>query len=696
MLDDITVDLVGSSITVDVDDIDAGTTDNCGSVTLTPDTFTFDCSNIGPNMVNVTVTDDSGNTTNCSATITVVDMTMVNCVTVGDTTVFLDDTGMANITPDLIDGGSSTGCGGTPILSVTPIFAGCNNLGFPLTVTLTVSDASGNSATCTATVEVMDTIAPTIMIDDITIECEEFGIADFGTPIVTDNCDQSFPPSVTIVSDSTDLNVCGIGTLVRIITAVDNMNNTTIDTQYVEIEGPDTPFGLSNISFPAMDTTLTCEAAQNGLLFTGTVGIDLTGVDCSLITIDSTTITTSTVGCPDTLEKTWTIVDSCQFDNAGAGVFSFTQTIIVVDTLAPVITGPIAQGDTIFAPADLTTCTASLVLGGSVTDCSSFTVTNNSPFADDNNSADASGEYEVGTTNITITATDQCGNTSSYDYVVVVEDTTALSFMCVKLFLDIPDTLTIPVLAEDYLILNGFDCEDPDLLVATYTFGDFNDTLVVADCSFLQAGMGAGDTTYFVYVYYDGVFIDSCKTLLTIEDPNGFCPTTLTRANITGNIHTVKGEALPNTYVRLEGSPMDDMSDTAGDYSFMDMPTGGSYRIVPTNDTDHKRGVSTLDLILIQRHILGIAPFDQAHQYVAADINASGSISGVDVVELRKLILGKVSHFANNTSFRMLDDRQEFDRPEDALVSAKEYKMVPVFNHHIRANFTGVKVGDVN
>jgi hypothetical protein len=55
---------------------------------------------------------------------------------------------------------------------------------------------------------------------------------------------------------------------------------------------------------------------------------------------------------------------------------------------------------------------------------------------------------------------------------------------------------------------------------------------------------------------------------------------------------------------------------------------------------DFDNGVSTLDLVLIQRHILDIAPFTSAYKGIAADMNATESVTGSDVVELRKLVLG--------------------------------------------------------
>jgi predicted extracellular nuclease len=68
----VTVTLVNGSATITAADINNGSHDECGSVTLAASKTTFDCSNIGANTVTLTVTDASGNTATCSATVTVV------------------------------------------------------------------------------------------------------------------------------------------------------------------------------------------------------------------------------------------------------------------------------------------------------------------------------------------------------------------------------------------------------------------------------------------------------------------------------------------------------------------------------------------------------------------------------------------------------------------------------------------------
>ena len=65
--------------------------------------------------------------------------------------------------------------------------------------------------------------------------------------------------------------------------------------------------------------------------------------------------------------------------------------------------------------------------------------------------------------------------------------------------------------------------------------------------------------------------------------------------------------------------------------------------------------MSTLDLVDIQRHLLGLDPLDSPYKMIAADANNSESLTAIDLVEIRKLILGLYLEFPNNASWRFVD-----------------------------------------
>ncbi len=56
-------------------------------------------------------------------------------------------------------------------------------------------------------------------------------------------------------------------------------------------------------------------------------------------------------------------------------------------------------------------------------------------------------------------------------------------------------------------------------------------------------------------------------------------------------------------------------------------------------------GLSVLDLVLIQKHILKMKEFDDCIQYIAADANENGVVDSNDVKILRKIILGSLNPY---------------------------------------------------
>lgn len=69
----------------------------------------------------------------------------------------------------------------------------------------------------------------------------------------------------------------------------------------------------------------------------------------------------------------------------------------------------------------------------------------------------------------------------------------------------------------------------------------------------------------------------------------------------------------------------------------------GSGLLSPLPDKSYlsqMEGVSTFDLVLISKHVLGIEPFLNPFQLIAADENNSGSVTTFDLNEIRRLLLG--------------------------------------------------------
>jgi gliding motility-associated-like protein len=166
-----------------VTDIDNGSTDNCSVQNMVLDITSFDCSNVGPNTVILTVTDVNGNANTATAQVTVID-NIAPIMATQDITVYLDATGMAVITDTDIDNGSTDNCA-IQSYSVDISSFNCNDLGTN-TVILAATDVNGNVNSASAIVTVLDTITPVITCPAAFSDCgPEITIPDV---ITTDNC----------------------------------------------------------------------------------------------------------------------------------------------------------------------------------------------------------------------------------------------------------------------------------------------------------------------------------------------------------------------------------------------------------------------------------------------------------------------------------------------------------------------------
>ena len=130
---------------------------------------------------------------------------------------------------------------------------------------------------------------------------------------------------------------------------------------------------------------------------------------------------------------------------------------------------------------------------------------------------------------------------------------------------------------------------------------------------------------------------------------------------ISGHIMTELNSAVKGVEVKAvlgQGSPLQVVTPESGDFSFS-INNGSQVSIIPGKNTGFSNGVSTADLIDIQRHVLQKKALDSKYKMIAADVNGNGRIEGLDVLELRKLVLNPSGVFANNTSWRFYDTKTD-------------------------------------
>jgi hypothetical protein len=297
---------------------------------------------------------------------------------------------------------------------------------------------------------------------------------------------------------------------------------------------------------------------------------------------------------------------------------------------------------------------------------------------------------------IFVTGTDGCGNDVSCDFTIVVID--SLTIRCNKVIIEVD-----PITCDVTLNVDAFGaaesaCEgtlnfplinisyDPNMIVSEMTWG------------FPQGDPQNQDI--FFDIYFEtiiGQFTCEAIVFLTAGENNPCDMSGAEGITVGGQIYNELGEFIPGAKVDLIGSDENTIeTNQFGFYAFPQMPVGGAYEIMPNKDDIALNGVSTIDLIKIQRHILGNESLESAYKLIAADINRSDNVTSIDIIELRKLILGIYTEFPQNTSWRMVDADHVFaDQNDPFIYPIPETYSINYLSDDMFVDFIGVKVGDV-
>ena len=295
-----------------------------------------------------TVTDDSGNSATCEQTILINDTTDPQ-ITVCPPTETVQCIGFVSSPDDSWDGFVAAGGAATdncdPDLDAgyedSAPFGSC-----PTTIirTWTVTDDCANTATCEQTITVNDTVDPQITVcpPTETVQCINLvsapddswdGFVAAGGA-ATDNCDPDLDAGY---EDSAPSGTCPT-TIIRTWTVTDDCANTATCEQTILIN--DTTDPLITVCPPT--ETVQCinlvsspDDSWDGFVAAGGMATDNCDPDLDAGYADGP----ATGDNPTTIIRTWTVTDDC------ANTATCEQTIIVNDTVPPVITliGPDPQ-----------------------------------------------------------------------------------------------------------------------------------------------------------------------------------------------------------------------------------------------------------------------------------------------------------------------------------------------------------------
>ncbi|MFK7982682.1 MAG: T9SS type A sorting domain-containing protein, partial [Saprospiraceae bacterium] len=277
---------------------------------------------------------------------------------------------------------------------------------------------------------------------------------------------------------------------------------------------------------------------------------------------------------------------------------------------------------------------------------------------------------------------------------------------------DLGETATVQVWASD-LNQNSFDnCTDQSKLDfriwADFLDGDAPTGTGKGDAD--ASGVSAlgkvltfgcervGTNVVYIYVIDEEGNWDFAQTYAIVQDNMNVCNGNDPQGGmVAGTIVNANGENVEAVNITVTGGAEESMTtSTDGQFQFS-LATGADYILTPVKDINPLNGVSTFDLVLISKHILGITTFDSPYKHIAADVNKSGSITAFDMVQLRQLILNITTEFSSNDSWRFVDANHNFASANPASENFNEFYNITALNGTMQnMDFVGVKIGDVN
>lgn len=208
------------------------------------------------------------------------------------------------------------------------------------------------------------------------------------------------------------------------------------------------------------------------------------------------------------------------------------------------------------------------------------------------------------------------------------------------------------------------------------------------------------ETSVKMTVWDQKLNYDFCVVTLQLADNQGACGGNNGNGIVSGGIQTSSGKKVPGATAILTNVLPESIrattTDANGNFMFTNVAFNQDYTIEGVKNDDFANGVSTLDLVLIQRHILGIDQLNNAYKVIAGDINKDEKISTPDLVELRKLILGITNELPNNGSWRFVDAHQTFVNANYPWPILEKLSIPYMESDKTNMNFVAVKVGDVN
>jgi len=441
----------------------AAASDGCsGPVVWTNDwdgTLPTGCTGMTGIDITFTATDDCGLTVTTVGTYTITDVTAPVLTPPSPLTLECGNENNAGIVASWLTTATATDdCSTVDIMNdYSTLPTTCN---VPVTVTFTAEDGCGLSVTETATITLVDTEKPVIMIPptDLTVECIAADmatqistwVAAFGFGTAVDNCDTDVTLTFTAGTPSDQCG--GTSTTQYTFVAEDDCGNTITAFANLIIIDETAP----NLNTPTVNNTVECSAdvaAVRSAWLADATGTDDCGGDVTVV-YNTPLVVETCVGTVTTITETYTFTatDECGNDSIATADF------IIEDNTAPTISHNSGNLE-VACGGDISAAIIAWLSDVTVTEaCQETTVTNDY----DGTVPDLCG----GNLTVTWTVTDACGAMSTTSAMLIVTpDQTDPTFV------NIGGDLTVNVDVDNcesnvvFSTPTGADCNDPVTIV---------------------------------------------------------------------------------------------------------------------------------------------------------------------------------------------------------------------------------------
>ncbi len=254
------------------------------------------------------------------------------------------------------------------------------------------------------------------------------------------------------------------------------------------------------------------------------------------------------------------------------------------------------------------------------------------------------------------------------------------------------------------------DYNVPHLLVMKYTFKTASSADDVVTL-YVDPDMSQGEPTSHEILTAggtDATLIDRlCFPYNSPNKPTGFIgvvkvSTTWTDGfNIAGKCIFPSGQPVNGATISANGVINTANTDTTGVFNYKLQSGNYTLKATKNNDVNKTNGVTSVDIALTQSHILGKLLLNSPYKIIAADVNGDGSVTALDLVYMKRLILGIDTTFTNTKTnqkrlWTFVDSSYSITSLTSPFVLKDSINIANLSANQTNKTFIGIKLGDVN